>query len=294
MNIGITGNTNKDRLWQPAAQLVAWFLEEGNAFCLHEDVARGLVERNLVDAATCEAHTVTDLATVADIILSFGGDGTMLNSAHEVGAKSTPLLGINIGRLGFLADVEVGDIQAAMRLLFDGRYRIEPRLVLEAELSVGGKKRTYFALNEFVLERGGPVGLLSIEVTVDGTPLNTYWADGLILATPTGSTAYSLAVGGPIVMPGSDVVILSPVAPHSLTVRPFVLPASSVVEARIKTQKHPYVLAADGRSTLLRHDEVCIRVHQAAHRLNLVKFPHQHYFKTLRSKLMWGKRNEIE
>jgi NAD+ kinase len=208
-----------------------------------------------------------------------------------VGARGTPLLGINIGRLGFLADVEVGQVREAIQHLARGTYSIEPRLVLAAGVDLDGTRRNYWALNEFVIARGGPVSLINIDVTVDGTPLNTYWADGLIMATPTGSTAYSLAVNGPIVMPGSDVVILSPLAPHSLSVRPFVLPAEAVIEARVDGKEQPCVLAADGQSILLDKIQSTLTIRRADHRVNLVKLPGQHYFQTLRSKLMWGVRN---
>lgn len=291
MHLGITGNTTKQRLWQPVADLVHWLLVEGHTFCLHPTVAEGLAARDLVDRQVCEARGEADLAHQSDVILSFGGDGTLLNSAHEGGTAGTPLLGINIGRLGFLADVEVGHVRAAVDCLLAGDYRTESRLVLAAEFEAPDETKQYWALNEFVLARGGPVGLITIDVTVDGTPLNRYWADGLILATPTGSTAYSLAVGGPLVMPGSDVFILSPLASHSLTVRPFVLPADSVIEARVNAGDQTCVLAADGRSRLLDQDDLRLTVRRAKHRINLVKLPGQHYFKTLRSKLAWGAPN---
>ncbi|NBC17298.1 MAG: ATP-NAD kinase [Bacteroidetes bacterium] len=291
MRIGITGNTSKDELWDPVASLIDWLETDAVAYCLHQDIADGLAARDLVDASLCQQHTEPDLADASDVILSFGGDGTLLNSAHEVGARGTPLLGINIGRLGFLADVEVGQVREAIRHLDQGTYSIEPRLVLTTEFDVDGTRRHVWALNEFVIARGGPVSLINIDVTVDGTPLNTYWADGLIMATPTGSTAYSLAVNGPIVMPGSDVVILSPLAPHSLTVRPFVLSADAVIEARVDGKDQPCVLAADGKSILLNDVQSSLTMRRAEHRVNLVKLPGQHYFQTLRSKLMWGVRN---
>ena len=287
MVYGITGNTQKDQLWQPAAELVQWLRARDLPYCLHRQVAQGLRERDLLDSLPAEAHETNDLARHADFILSFGGDGTLLRTAHEAGPTGTPILGVNIGRLGFLANVEVGQVQNTILQLEEGNYSIDERLVLAATFE-NNETRRFWSLNEIVIERGGPVGMIAIDVAVDGESLNRYWADGLIVATPTGSTAYSLAVGGPIVAPGSDVIILSPIAPHSLTVRPFVLPAKSIIEARVVSNRQPYVLAADGISTEPMEESVTITIRQAEHRINLVSLPDQHYFQTLRTKLTWG------
>ena len=291
MTYGITGNTQKNELWKPAADLTSWLMGQGLSFYLHEDLADGLENRNLLDASICRKHGREDLVGAADMILSFGGDGTMLRSAHEVGTQGTPILGVNIGRLGFLADIEVSDLQATIRRLEKGDYRVESRLVLEAQLTSPSISKKRWALNELVVDRSGPAGLISIDVVVDDEPLNTYWADGLIVSTPTGSTAYALAAGGPIVAPDSDVVLLAPVAPHSLTVRPIILPASSTIEVRVEADRKPYVLAADGDSIIIEEKFLEITIRQAAHKVNLVKLPEQHYFHTLRSKLMWGAQN---
>lgn len=290
MIYGITGNTKKDKLWEPTTELAAWLARESLPFRLNRHLAEGLRERGLLDEDLCRSHASDDLAAECDVILSFGGDGTLLMSAHEVGTRGTPILGVNIGRLGFLADIETEQVEATIRSLEEGKYRIEERLPLSAEVSNVKDRQHYWALNEFVLERSGSAGLISIRVTVDGVHLNDYWTDGLIISTPTGSTAYSMSVGGPIVAPGCDVVILTPLAPHSLTVRPIVLPASATIEAEILLDDQPYVLAFDGRSRSFDRDEhpVKFRFSRAEHHVNLVKLPQQHYFQTLRSKLMWG------
>ena len=291
MTYGITGNPLKDELWDAAATLASWMMGQDISFYLPANIAEGLQQRELLDPSVCEEHSDDGLADKVDVVLSFGGDGTMLRSAHEVGPHGTPILGVNIGRLGFLADIEVGDLKDAIRQLEDGKYRVEPRMVLEAQLDKPPVEEKKWALNELVIDRSGPAGLISIDVVVDEEPLNTYWADGLIISTPTGSTAYSMAAGGPIVAPGSDVVILVPVASHSLTVRPLVLPASSVIEVRVETGRNPYVLAADGESSIIEEDFLKITISRASHTVNLVKLPEQHYFHTIRSKLMWGAQN---
>ena len=288
MIYGITGNTDKDRLWQPVTHLIHWMTEQNIGYLLHPAIARGLHARNLVNGARLHTPADDDVAADVDIMISFGGDGTLLRSAHEVGTRETPILGVNIGRLGFLANIEVGQLEATILQLEEGAYTNESRLVLSVEIEVEDEPERLWALNEIVIERGGPVGMLAIEVYVDGRFLNQYWADGLIVSTPTGSTAYSLAVGGPIVTPGSDVLILSPLAPHSLTVRPIVIPSSSAIEARVVSSRQPYVLAADGISTDPRKDNARILIRKAAHSVTLVTLPDQHYFQTLRSKLSWG------
>jgi len=294
MIYGITGNPHKDQLWAPAAELVAWLMRRDLPFRLHPDIADGLKERDLVGAAVCDEHTTEHFAEASDVVLSFGGDGTMLRSAHATGPNDTPLLGVNIGRLGFLADIEVEDVTKAIEHLEAGEYHVDTRMVLEGIVQEGPSLDTPWALNEFVLDRSGAAGLIKIAVFVDGTPLNTYWADGLIISTPTGSTAYSLSSGGPIIAPGTDAIIITPIAPHTLTVRPLVLPSTVEIEARVLAGTQPYVLAADGRSTVFDAHGSSIRIRRAEHTVNLIKLPDQHFFKTLRSKLMWGARSHME
>lgn len=289
MVYGITGNPTKNALWPPVAQVIQWFRERNLDFWIHEPIATGLLERELISPAVGREHSVSDIVEAGDLVLSFGGDGTLLRAAHLTGPNDTPLLGVNIGRLGFLADIEVDQLFDALESIVAGEFTIEERMVLEARNNTSHFD-TEWAMNEFVVNRSGAAGLIKIEVEVDGTFLNTYWADGLIMATPTGSTAYSLSTGGPIITPGVDAIILTPIAPHTLTVRPIVLPADSTLTCRIYDEDQPYVFSADGRSTLFEDANLQFTVEQASHTVNLVKLPDQHFFHTLRSKLMWGIR----
>ncbi len=289
MIYGITGNPTKQELWAPVAQVVEWFRKHDHDFWLHDPIAAGLLERGRISPAVEREHSVTDIVEAGDLVLSFGGDGTLLRTAHLTGPNDTPLLGVNIGRLGFLADIEVDQLFEALESIVDGNYDVEERMVLEARGS-GPSLDTKWALNEFVVNRSGDAGLINVEVSVEGTPLNTYWADGLILGTPTGSTAYSLSTGGPIIAPGVDAIILTPIAPHTLTVRPIVLPADSTLTCRVLGDDEPYVFSADGRSTAFDGRDLEFTIERAHHTVNLVKLPSQHFFHTLRSKLMWGVR----
>jgi NAD+ kinase len=290
MVYGITGNPTKDSLWDPLSALLDRLRADDLDFWIHDPIATGLEERDLVDPAFCREHAVENVAEAADLVFSFGGDGTLLRTAHRTGPNDTPLLGVNIGRLGFLADIEIEHIHEAIDALEAGDYHVEERLVLGAELDSESDFGTQWALNEFVVDRSGAAGLIEIEVIVNGTPLNTYWADGLIIGTPTGSTAYSLSTGGPIIAPGVEAVVLTPIAPHTLTVRPIVLPADATITCQVLENDQPYVFAADGQSTMFEEHGLQFTVERAAHTVNLIKLPGQHFFHTLRSKLMWGAR----
>ncbi|GAB5521506.1 MAG: NAD(+)/NADH kinase [Rhodothermales bacterium] len=290
MTYGLTGNTQKEKLWQPAARLIRWFQSHDQAFCLNEAVAEGLAERGLLDSAICTERSTAALAQDSDLILSFGGDGTLLNTAHMIGRHQTPILGINVGRLGFLADIEVAQMIEAVERLSKGDFRIEERLVLEAHTHTGMPLQAAWALNEFVILRSGFGSLIHIDVTVDGVRLATYRADGLILSTATGSTAYNLSAGGPIIAPGTDALCLTPLAPHTLTLRPFVVSAQSEIEIRVYNNHEPFAFAADGTTTPFHQEEMRFSIRRANHKVRLVKLPEQHYFETLRHKLFWGLR----
>ena len=288
MVFGITGNTTKEPIWGPVSDLVGYLKVSGRAYRVHERLVSGLVERNVLDGAEAERAASTSLARDCDLVLSFGGDGTLLNTAHEVGDLQTPILGVNLGRLGFLASLEASQLEEAIQQLDAGNYLVEERMVLEATAR-GFDLEHRWALNEFVIQRPGDAGLLAVDVAVNGTDLNTYWADGLIIATPTGSTAYNLAVGGPIVVPTSQTIVMTPIAAHTLTVRPVVLPGTVTIDASVP-EGGPFVFTSDGRGTVIEDSTVHIEIRRAAHTVRLVQMPDRHFFQTLRSKLMWGAR----
>lgn len=287
MTYGITGNTGKEKLWQPAADLLRWLGAEGLPFRLDRRVAAGLVERGLVDAATCEAHAADDLAAEADLVLSFGGDGTLLNTAHAVGTRETPILGVNIGRLGFLTGSEVGEVEEAIRQIEAGAHAVESRVAIEAAVE-GGPAR--WALNDVVIAKSGSASMIDVRVDVDDRYLNDYWADGLIVATPTGSTAYSLAAGGPLLAPNTDVLVVTPIAPHTLTTRPIVLPDTVTLEMEVTTRGQSFLLAYDGVSEVIERERARVTIRRASHAVCLVRLPGRDYFQTIRSKLSWGQR----
>ncbi|MFT4605999.1 MAG: NAD+ kinase [Rhodothermales bacterium] len=288
MVFGITGNTGKDLIWDPVGRLITHLKDSGRAFRVDETLCGDLVLRGIFDADDASRLAAASLASVADVILSFGGDGTLLNTAHQIGDRGTPILGVNLGRLGFLASLEDAQLEYAISELEAGNFRVEKRMTLAAKAGDVHLPDTW-ALNEFVIQRPGDASLLAIDVSVDGVPLNTYWADGLIMATPTGSTAYNLAVGGPIVVPHSETIVMTPIAAHTLTVRPIVLPANVTIQARL-TEGGPFVFTSDGRGTTIEDGGVQIEVMRGTHTVNLIQLEGQHFFSTLRTKLMWGAR----
>ncbi|MBO6576178.1 MAG: NAD(+)/NADH kinase [Rhodothermales bacterium] len=288
MVFGITGNTSKGLIWEPIARLVRYLKETDRYYRIHDDIARGLVERDLIEVDDANVAGAAPLASACTVVLSFGGDGTLLNTAHEIGNRETPVLGVNLGRLGFLASLEEGDLEPAIHNLEAGNYKVEKRMVLEAHCD-GLELPFQWALNEFVIQRPGDRSLLAIDVKVDDTRLNTYWSDGLIMATPTGSTAYNLAAGGPIVVPTSQTIIMTPLAAHTLTVRPVVLPGGVTIEASV-LDGEPFVFMSDGRSTMIEDGRVHLSIRRAKHTVNLIQMPEHHFFRTLRTKLMWGAR----
>ena len=221
----------------------------------------------------------TDDNFEADFVISMGGDGTFLKAASRVREKMIPIVGVNMGRLGFLADVNPDDIEHTLRALHEGHYEVESRAVIE----VNG----HYALNDIAILKRDTASMISIRATIDGQLLNTYQADGLIISTPTGSTAYSLSNGGPIIVPGTNVLAMTPVAPHSLNTRPIVIPDSGVIELDVESRSNSFLLAVDGRSMACQEGTKLV-VTRAPYNIKVVKRPGQRYFNTLREKMMWG------
>lgn len=223
----------------------------------------------------------------ADMLFSFGGDGTMLDSVEYVRDTSIPVLGINMGRLGFLSSVSSDETLDAVKKILDGEYEVEKRSLLEL---VGEKQRfngINYALNELSVMRKDGSSLIVIQVFVDDKLLNTYWADGLILATPTGSTAYSLSAGGPIVAPNNDSFLITPISAHNLSVRPVVISDKSIVKIKVDGRCDAYDLSLDSRTKLV-DKSLQLEVKKADFSFNMVKLPNKDFFEAIRKKLLWG------
>lgn len=222
-----------------------------------------------------------------DYVISMGGDGTFLKAASRVGAKETPIIGVNMGRLGFLADVLPGEVEAALDSLYAGECQIEEHVVIQVEAEGGVLAGNPFALNDIAVLKRDDASMISIRTQVDGEFLVNYQADGLIVTTSTGSTAYNLSNGGPIIIPQSSSLCLTPVAPHSLNIRPVVINDTAEITLDVESRSHNYLVAIDGRSERMTEGTRLV-IRKAAHTIKIVKQRNQRYFSTLREKLMWG------
>ena len=232
-------------------------------------------------------NSYEQLKDKADMLFSFGGDGTMLDSVELVRDSGIPVLGINTGRLGFLASVSPNDTISAVKNILAGNYEVEKRSLVQLIGQEERFKGINYALNELSVMRKDGSSLIVIQVFVDDKLLNTYWADGLILATPTGSTAYSLSAGGPIVAPNNDSFLITPISAHNLSVRPVVISDKSVVKIKVDGRCDAYDLSLDSRTKLV-DKTLELEVKKADFCFNMVKLPGKDFFEAIRNKLLWG------
>ena len=222
-----------------------------------------------------------------DFFLSIGGDGTLLDSVSLIGSKEIPILGLNTGRLGFLATVATDKIEESIGNLVSGNYQIESRTLLSLESNRKLFHGVNFALNEFTIHKRDTSSMITVHTYIDGKYLNSYWADGLIVSTPTGSTGYSLSCGGPLITPGAKNFVLTPVSPHNLNVRPIIVSDESVISFEIEGRSDKFLISLDSRSTAISSD-LKLSVKKEKFSAKLVKLPTDHFFDTLRQKLNWG------
>lgn len=234
-----------------------------------------------------------DLSNEVDFLLSIGGDGTFLDTISLVRELDIPILGINMGRLGFLSNTATSEMKYAIESLLSGDFSIEKRslLQLDSEAELFGSNN--YALNEISIMKRDSSSMITIHTELDGMHLNSYWTDGLIISTATGSTAYSLSCGGPILMPGSGNFVITPIAPHNLNVRPIVIGDESTLKISVESRVEKSLVALDSRSKELKNKEELI-IQKADHKISLVQLKNHFFLKSLRSKLSWGldKRNE--
>lgn len=235
--------------------------------------------------------TENEIPKDTDFIISIGGDGTLLSAAQAVMRTPIPILGINLGSLGFLTSLE-RDWHSEFAKILKGHYHIEERMVLNCRLEFAdGTEETLWALNDVVIERGDVFSLLPLEVHVEDILLNRYLSDGLIISTPTGSTAYALSAGGPIIDPSLDAVLITPISAHTLSVRPVVLPGEKNIYINLSNQNDHAHLHLDGKNTREIDSSLRIRIRPSSYRIQLVVLPNNTFFDKLRKKLHWGQRS---
>lgn len=290
MKVVVFGNTYRPVILTHIQVLLDFFNERG---------ATILLEKELYDFVKASevccmngAEVIANKDFEADVALSIGGDGTFLNTAAHVGSKGIPILGINTGRLGFLADIPGDNMLPALEAIMNKNYRIEERSLLHITTSDDTEFEYPYALNEVSVLKQDSSSMISINTHLNGEAIHTYQADGLLVSTPTGSTAYSMSVGGPLVVPQAQNFLLSPVASHSLNVRPLIVPDSWVIELEVKSRSHCYQVSLDGRTVIL-NESTKLKITKADFSINIIKQLNHTFFDNLKSKLMWGmdKRN---
>ncbi len=290
MTIAIFGNTFRPTVLNIMEIIFSYFNTREVALLLDKELYTYCTEHSVVQPD--QQLLITDDDFNADIALSIGGDGTFLSTAARIGSKNIPIMGINTGRLGFLADVPVDAVEKALDAIMHNQINIEERTLLRVDFSDGSVVDYPFVLNEVSVLKQDSSSMISINTYLNGEAIHSYHADGLIVATPTGSTAYSMSVGGPLMVPQAQNIILSPIASHSLTVRPLVVPDDWVIDLEVFSRNGCYLVTMDGR-TLVLEQEVRIRISKADYKIRVAKQLNHTFFDSLKSKLMWGldKRN---
>ena len=253
-----------------------------------------LNEKKIVENKYKTFTSHTELDSSFDMLISIGGDGTILRAATLVRDSGIPILGINAGRLGFLASVQKENISSFMQFVIDKKYTISKRTLLSLTCTPPNKAidEINFAMNEITVSRKDTTSMITIDTYLNEEYLNSYWADGLIISTPTGSTGYSLSCGGPILTPDVKSVVITPIAPHNLTARPLVVPDETEIRLKVSGRDEYYLVSLDSRVTSVKNESV-LTLKKTPFQINMVEIPGETFLKTLRNKLLWGedKRN---
>lgn len=285
LKFAIFGNEYQARKSTSIEKILDYLAQKGAEIYVENAYYEFLTRSQHIDVKA--AGVFEDYNFDVDYVISMGGDGTFLKAASRVGAKGTPIIGVNMGRLGFLADVLPGEVEAALDSLYAGECQIEEHAVIQVGAEGGVLAGNPFALNDIAVLKRDDASMISIRTQVDGEFLVNYQADGLIVTTSTGSTAYNLSNGGPIIIPQSSSLCLTPVAPHSLNIRPVVINDTAEITLDVESRSHNYLVAIDGRSERMTEGTRLV-IRKAAHTIKIVKQRNQRYFSTLREKLMWG------
>jgi NAD+ kinase len=282
--VGLVARPDAAGAQEVILRLVDWLTQRGVSVALEKETA------GLVPSATVSAVLKSDLPGQVDLIVVLGGDGTLLSMARTVGDLGVPMLGVNFGGLGFLTATTLDEMLPAVEAFLAGRMAIDERMMLAARVVRAGQPlREHCALNDVVITKAAMSRIINLRVAVEGRYATAYRADGLIVSTPTGSTAYSLSAGGPILFPTMEAVVLTPIASHTLTNRPIVLDAGDRIDVTLMSDQET-MLTMDGQVGVPLREADTVEIRRAAARIRLARFPHTDFFSVLRTKLKWGER----
>ena len=286
MRFAIFGNKHQTKKSKSIEKLFDAIVGHKDSFIIDKPFYEFLVNEG--GSVPVPDGVISDDDFSADIAVSFGGDGTLLRTASRVGRKPIPILGINAGRLGFLTTTSNEDVDFVLEKIHNGEYCTESRSLIEVVTNGGELKNYPFALNEVAVMKHDSSSMMTLEATVNGVDKIIYRADGLIVATPSGSTGYSLSVGGPIISPSANVFALTPIAPHSLSARPIIVDDNSTIDIKVCSRSHNFLIAVDGRNESC-DEEVSITVRKANYRQLIIRSKKHSFIQNLQEKLMWGR-----
>ncbi|RZK10955.1 MAG: NAD kinase [Flavobacterium sp.] len=294
MKVAIYGQYYQNSTEPIIRDIFVFFNQNNVELVIEADFLKMLYEKQLVKKEYKTFKSYKELDSSFDILLSIGGDGTILRASTLVRKSGVPILGINAGRLGFLASVQKENIEAFLQLVLDKKYTISKRTLLSLNITPKNKdiQDINFAMNEISVSRKDTTSMITIETYLNGEFLNSYWADGLIIATPTGSTGYSLSCGGPILTPDVKSLVITPIAPHNLNARPLVIPDNTEIRLKVSGREEHYLVSLDSRITSIGKESI-LTIKKTPFQINMVEIPDETFLKTLRNKLLWGedKRN---
>ncbi|MBF7091797.1 NAD kinase [Flavobacterium sp. ALJ2] len=274
--------------------IFVFFTSNNVEMVIEANFLKMLHEKKIIEKEYKTFSTHTELDSSFEMLISIGGDGTILRAATLIRNSGVPILGINAGRLGFLATVQKENIAAFMQFVIDKKYTVSERtlLSLTTEPKNEAIEELNFAMNEVTVSRKDTTSMITVDTYLNGEYLNSYWADGLIISTPTGSTGYSLSCGGPILTPDVNSLVITPIAPHNLTARPLIIPDNTEIKLRVSGREDHYLVSLDSRIASIKNESI-LTIKKTNFKINMVEIPGETFLKTLRNKLLWGedKRN---
>ena len=292
MNVSLFGRKVTKQNARYYTEIIKILKDFGWNIVIEKNLKELLVKKVGLSSNTESFSTYQDLKSGIDLSLSIGGDGTFIQNVKYIRDSGIPVLGINLGHLGFLANISKDDIQEAMDMVHQKKFVHQSRSLIQVETESNHFGNDNVAFNEVTLQKKDSASMITVHASLEDKYLNSYWADGVIVATPSGSTAYNLSCGGPIVTPGCQVHILTPIAPHNLNVRPLVVPDHMPIKLSIEGRSRSYLISLDGRSMSIRQNEELV-IRKADYMINVVKFEENNFLDTIRNKMHWGidKRN---